>query len=252
MIKKFPWVLISSLFIWSLSFAAMRNIQDNFELVYNIVDTAGNHVAGQVPTAQIKKISTGNYYDFSDNSFKASPTTGTINLTEETTGNFYYYLFNPPASETAAEQYLFIVTNTNATYKDHQSMIVTYQDLDKTGYSLSAAGIDSIWDEVQSGHTSVGTFGKYLDSQVSSVGGGTASQIADAIWDEATSGHTTTGTTGKALIDSGSAGNPWSTDISTGYNGTAGEYVRNIKQYTDYEKHDGDYKGISKGVRSQR
>lgn len=52
---------------------------------------------------------------------------------------------------------------------------------------------DAVWDEVQSGHTTAGTFGKYLDAQVSTVGGGsapTAADIADAVWDEATSGHT--------------------------------------------------------------
>lgn len=57
---------------------------------------------------------------------------------------------------------------------------------DKTGYALSAAGVD-------------------------------------AIWDEATAGHTTAGTTGKALIDAGSAGDPWSTAVPGAYGaGTAG------------------------------
>ena len=43
---------------------------------------------------------------------------------------------------------------------------------DKSGYSLSAAGIDAIWDEPQSGHTTAGTFGYYLDARVSQAGGG--------------------------------------------------------------------------------
>lgn len=72
---------------------------------------------------------------------------------------------------------------------------------DKTGYSLSSANIDAIWDEVQSGHVVVGSFGKYLDAQVSTVGGGTAADIADAVWDELLSGHTVTGSTGKKLGD---------------------------------------------------
>jgi hypothetical protein len=58
--------------------------------------------------------------------------------------------------------------------------------------------------------------------------------IADGIWDEATSGHTTAGTTGKALIDSGAAGNPWATDLSTGYSGTeAGNILNEVKAKTD-------------------
>lgn len=58
---------------------------------------------------------------------------------------------------------------------------------------------DSVWDEAQSGHTTSGTFGKYLDQQVSTVGGGSASAIADAVWDELTSGHTTAGSFGNKL-----------------------------------------------------
>jgi hypothetical protein len=54
------------------------------------------------------------------------------------------------------------------------------------------------------------------------------------VWDEATSGHTTAGTTGKALIDSGAAGNPWSTDLATGYTGTqAGNVLNQVKVKTD-------------------
>jgi len=59
-------------------------------------------------------------------------------------------------------------------------------------------------------------------------------EIADGVWDEATSGHTTAGTTGKALIDSGAAGNPWSTDLATGYSGTqAGNVLNEVKLKTD-------------------
>jgi hypothetical protein len=59
-------------------------------------------------------------------------------------------------------------------------------------------------------------------------------EIADGVWDEATSGHTTAGTTGKALIDSGAAGNPWSTDLATGYSGTqAGNILNSVKSQAD-------------------
>ena len=40
---------------------------------------------------------------------------------------------------------------------------------DKTGYRLSATGVDDVWDEAQSGHTTAGTFGRYLDAQVANV-----------------------------------------------------------------------------------
>ncbi len=60
---------------------------------------------------------------------------------------------------------------------------------------------DAVWDEVQSGHTTAGTFGKFLDSAVSGVstGGLTAADIADAVCDEALSGHTTAGSLGERL-----------------------------------------------------
>lgn len=45
---------------------------------------------------------------------------------------------------------------------------------DKAGFSLSAAGIDAIWDEARTGHTTAGTFGYYLDAPVSTAGGGGA------------------------------------------------------------------------------
>jgi hypothetical protein len=37
---------------------------------------------------------------------------------------------------------------------------------DKTGYTLSTAGVDAIWDEPQAGHNTAGTYGLYLDGQI--------------------------------------------------------------------------------------
>jgi hypothetical protein len=59
-------------------------------------------------------------------------------------------------------------------------------------------------------------------------------EVVNGVWNEPTSGHTTAGTTGKALIDSGAAGNPWSTDLATGYSGTqAGNILNNVNSQTD-------------------
>lgn len=289
----FAWLLILLILIVDPVSADIRNVQDNYELTYHIVDTAGDHVGSETVVLKIKRISDNYWYDFNDNTFKTSGWTNkSTNLSEDSTEGYYYYDFNPPASETGAEQYLFLVDNASATYGDHQSLIVDYQDVgnsdfnyasnqvivttnndktgysltqtfpsnfsslaitgagavtagtvsdktgytvstvsdktgysltqtfptnfsslaitgagavtagtvgDKTGYALSGAGIDSIWDEVQTGHTTASSFGKYLDAQVSAVGGGTAADIADAVWDEALSGHTTTGSTGQKL-----------------------------------------------------
>lgn len=60
---------------------------------------------------------------------------------------------------------------------------------------------DAVWDEAQSGHTTSGTFGKYLDAAVSGVstGGVSAGDIADAVWDEALAGHTGSGSAGERM-----------------------------------------------------
>ena len=73
--------------------------------------------------------------------------------------------------------------------------------------------VDGVWSEDQSTYTTAGSFGYYLDSQVSAVGGGTpptAAQIADAVWDEVRSpDHVTEGTFGyyvDAQVSSAGAG----------------------------------------------
>jgi hypothetical protein len=59
-------------------------------------------------------------------------------------------------------------------------------------------------------------------------------EVVNGVWNEPTSGHTTAGTTGKALIDSGAAGNPWSSDLATGYSGTqAGNILNSVKSQAD-------------------
>ena len=94
---------------------------------------------------------------------------------------------------------------------------------------LTAAAIDAIWNELQSGHTTAGSFGEYLDSAVSGVTAPSAASVADAVWEEQISDHSgTSGSTAESLNSASSAGDPWNTDISTGYTGKAGETLRNI------------------------
>ena len=60
--------------------------------------------------------------------------------------------------------------------------------------------VEGIFNEPQAGYTTAGTFGYYLDSQVSAAGGAVdTAAIADAVWDESRSGHTTSGTFGYYL-----------------------------------------------------
>jgi len=60
--------------------------------------------------------------------------------------------------------------------------------------------VEGIFNEPQAGYTTAGTFGYYLDSQVSAAGGAVdTAAIADAVWDESRAGHTTSGTFGYYL-----------------------------------------------------
>lgn len=70
--------------------------------------------------------------------------------------------------------------------------------------ALTAAAVDSVWDEAQSGHTTAGTFGKYLDVEVSSVSGGgglTAQDVRDAMKLAPTAGAPAAGSVDEHLDD---------------------------------------------------
>ena len=134
---------------------------------------------------------------------------------------------------------------------------------DKTGYTLSAAGITALWAALTAGLTTVGSVGKLLVDQLNATiasrsshaaadvwgvatrlltagtnivlakGTGltglndpTPAALADQVWDEVLAGHLTAGTTGAALNGASSAGDPWTTALPGAYGaGTAGQLV---------------------------
>jgi cytochrome c556 len=108
-----------------------------------------------------------------------------------------------PAGASVSADVAAVKSDTAATLLDTGTDGVVVATGSKTGYALSAAGVDAIWDEAQAGHVTAGTFGLYLDSAISGVstGGVSAGDIADAVWDEATSGHATAGTFGVGVTD---------------------------------------------------
>jgi hypothetical protein len=90
---------------------------------------------------------------------------------------------------------------------------------DKTGYGLSAAAVQAVWDAATSALTTAGSIGKRLaddvDATISSrlsassyAAAPTTTQIKDAVLNEATSGHTTAGTVGKAIADAAAGASP--------------------------------------------
>ncbi len=114
---------------------------------------------------------------------------------------------------------------------------------DKTGYGLSSAAVQAIWDALTSALTTANTIGRLLVDNInatissrlagasytapldaagtrSAVGLGsanldtqlaalpTAAENADAVWDETAADHVAAGSTGEALADAGGAGTP--------------------------------------------
>lgn len=85
---------------------------------------------------------------------------------------------------------------------------------DKTGYGISAAAVQAVWDALTSALTTAGSIGKLLAA------------LPGSIWDVVLSGHTTSGTTGAALSSASSAGDPWNTALPGAYGaGTAGKII---------------------------
>lgn len=212
MIKR-PWLLLILVIAVSFNVRAdvyTHDVQDNHYAVYNVIDAAGDHVASQTVNVSIQRVSDGYWFDFNDSTFKNSGWTSKVEaMTEDATNELYTHSWNPPASETGAEQYRYCVKNADATYGDRQCDSLVYLDAadfkadvsnldaavssrsshaaadvwsvgtrtitggtvdtnnDKTGYSLSAAGVDAFFDEAISGHTTVGTFGKVFSDEVS-------------------------------------------------------------------------------------
>lgn len=77
---------------------------------------------------------------------------------------------------------------------------------DKTGYQLSATGVDDVWNEALAGHLTAGSTGAALNS--ASSGGSSPAAIADAVWDELIAGHLGAGSTGESLSNAGGGSSP--------------------------------------------
>lgn len=126
-------------------------------------------------------------------------------------------------------------TATMKTSLNAATPVVTVSD--KTGFSLSAGGIQAIWDALTSALTTVGSIGKLLVDNINATISSrlatsgytvppTVGAIADQVWDETLADHLTVGSTGSALNSAGSAGDPWGTALPGAYGaGTAGKII---------------------------
>lgn len=110
--------------------------------------------------------------------------------------------------------------------------------------------VNGVWDESQASHTTAGTFGKYLDAQVSAVSAPTAAAVADAVWDESLSAHSVAGSTGKALkqMKEGIISIDGSVDDTSA---TSTTFISNLTASTDGYYHDKVLVFISGGLSGQ-
>lgn len=262
--------------------ADTRNVQDNYKFVYSIVDTAGNPVAGETVNLQIQRASDGYWLDFADTTFKDTGWTNkTTALTEDSTNGLYSYVFNPPASETGPEEYVFTVDNASATYGDHQSMTVTYQTVntasvtvttnsDKSGYALTQTfptNFSALAITPTTGYVTVGTNtdkAGYTASTVSDKTGYSLTQTFPTNFSDlaitASTGRVTVGTNSDkadyalstasvnavadAVFDEAMSGHTAA--------GTFGESMQNLTYYTNGQKDGGVYNGIENMIRTNR
>lgn len=155
---------------------------------------------------------------------------------------------------------------------------------DKTGFSLSTAGIQAIWDRLTSALTTSGSVGKLLvdniDATISSrtkpadtqaavtlvttttnltnaptSGDLTAAMktsVEDAAWDATLASHLNAGSTGAALNAAGSSGDPWNTALPGAYGaGSAGNIVGNNLNATVSSRSTLDGTGVQTALTSQ-
>lgn len=90
---------------------------------------------------------------------------------------------------------------------------------DKTGYTLSGAGVQAIWDALTSALTTVGSIGKLLVDNINATIGSrlptssyaaplNATQTENAVWDATQASHVAAGSTGESLNDAGNGTTP--------------------------------------------
>lgn len=111
-------------------------------------------------------------------------------VTHEGNGTYSYV---PTQAETNYEHVMFTFTHASAV----PVMVQVYTSFnvnDKTGFSLSAAGIQAIWDALTSALTTVGSVGKLLVDNVNATISSRSSHAAADVWTVGTRTLTSFGT----------------------------------------------------------
>jgi len=155
-------------------------------------------------------------------------TTDTIDSGNWTEVGDGHYTWDATSSDLNTAGLFFYIVQAADCVQYEGSVYVSTNDFDDLATDIAAlndpaasAIADAVWDEVAAGHTDAGSFGKYLDQQISvtesNIRGAdsddlkdisdeiaglsipTAAAIADAVWDEAAAGHTGAGSFGEGM-----------------------------------------------------
>lgn len=128
-------VLLISVFITSTSFAGDSHQQDQaHEVTYTILDSSGVPVDDQFPGVAFKRSSDGYYLDFSDGTFKNSSWTRRVVTMDYNSTDFYYYKIvsvDTASNPLVSGDYVVIVSNDDATYRDSQTESVHWDNQTK-------------------------------------------------------------------------------------------------------------------------
>ena len=254
------FLLISILLIGN-AFASVRNVQDDYFFSFNYEDADGDPITGETITLLIKRVSDGSYFDFNDSTFKSSGwTSKTVNLSEDANAGqeHYYYSYNPPVSETGAEQYLFIIDDADATNGLHLSELVSYQDIGVSDLVV-ADNIGINWADVSNQGTSVNlsdtTVNKLAefdeDNTTIDIDGttiGTVTTATNLTTNNDKTGYTITSADKNTVVDL-----VWD-EILSGHviSGSAGKAQADIDEATDGDQEAGVWTGIEKLIRQSR
>lgn len=125
-------LLIASLLIVSTVWAGDFHVNNSTHLVaYVITDTNGDHVSGQTTRLTVRSWDNVAYLDWHDGAWKSFTSCSTPHKTmlEDSSGGFYYYPVTIDNATMVSGDFVFIVSNDDATYGDLQVEVVNFSAL---------------------------------------------------------------------------------------------------------------------------
>jgi len=152
----------------------------------------------------------------------------------------YHFSIPNAALASGAEAVTLLFTSSGAIDKQIRICLLAVDLYDATDMGVTNLAntsptvqqiVDGVWDELSSAHTSVGSFGYYLDDQVSGATAPTASEVSNAVWTQNLATHSgNAGSTAEALSNAVAptvqqiVDGVWDEQIVTGGHTTVGTF----------------------------